>query len=198
MSGYPFSVLNSGAVYEGGSAVDALMPADIFVCSSMRDIDFVTRWYDKTPRVVVARYIFDCIRAQCRLTADNYSVGVDNHGHIRVANALMVIAPTQSISHAPTHKAIAPQPPLPAIRFVDLRAKLRASNTNHKSLPTPPQSRNVSLNSNQVLSSDGNDVGGKRGHSDATQQYGFSLILTFLLVYKSTVSDVTVKRARQK
>ena len=164
-------------------------------------------------QVVVARYIFDCIHAQCRLPVNNYSVGgksflrkysgrlklhpVDDHGHVRVANALIIIAPTQSALHTPMNKAIAAPPAPSDIRFVDLRAKLRASNNNHNSLPTPPQSRNVSFNITQGPSGDGNDVRGKRGRSDATQLYGFSLKFMFLLINDSALSDAMVKRARQ-
>ena len=43
-SGFPFFVLNCAAEHEGGSTVDDLVPADIFICSSMRDIDFITRY----------------------------------------------------------------------------------------------------------------------------------------------------------
>ena len=164
-------------------------------------------------QVVVARYIFDCIHAQCRLPVNNYSVGgksfirkytgrlklhpVDNHGHVRVANALIVIVPTQSASHTPMNKAITAPPAPSDIRFVDLRAKLRASNNNHNSLPTPPQSRNVSFNITHGPLSDGNDVRGKRGRSDATQLYGFLLKFTFLLINDGAFSDAMLKRARQ-
>ncbi|THH13334.1 hypothetical protein EW146_g6868 [Bondarzewia mesenterica] len=117
----------------GGSVVRN-NKGDIFICSSMRDTDFISKWYNGTPRVIVSRYIFDCMEMQCRLPIDTYCVGVDAKGYVVPGSSLMHIPPTKCL----------PAVPFGANSFRKLISSKSLPRLRKTELPTPPTSRTSS------------------------------------------------------